>query len=238
MINSKFLVILLLTSLPSFASEPLGFYSNGSLVDAASLPIEGGVGWRHLHEEFITTNEELRKIWGTDELVSLIHSTAAEMQKNFPNCDNLQVEDLSAQFGGDIPRHGSHQNGLDADLGFFKADCREHVATPQEMYAPSMVEADGSVSKNFDLERNWELMKTLHKYGSVNRIFLDQKLKDALCKYAQYKREVNSHIEVLRSLRHVTNHKDHLHVRLNCPPDATRCKPQAPPPKGHGCRNI
>ena len=100
-----------------------------------------------------------------------------------PDCDNLQVEDLSAELGGDIPSHGSHENGLDADLGFFKSNCQEHIATRENMYAPSMVQNNEVISPSFDLRRNWELMKTLHKHGDVNRIFVDQKLKDALCRF-------------------------------------------------------
>lgn len=220
----------------STASDAIGFYSDGTLTDAASLPIEGGCGWKHLHEEYLILYEEMRKIWGTNELVDTIRKTAQDIHTRYPNCDNLQVEDLSSKHGGDISGHGSHENGLDADLGFFKSNCKEHIPTSENFYAPSMVLENGQISKNFDLERNWELMKTLHKYGDVNRIFIDQKLKDALCRYAKNKGEIVSHKEVLRSLRHVKNHKDHLHIRLNCPANSTNCRSQASPPAGHGCR--
>lgn len=228
--------ILLLSVAPlELKAQAIGYYNDGRLQNAASLPVEGGCGWRHLHAEFLVLFEDMKRIWGTSELVDMIQKTAFEMQSRFPDCDNLQVEDLSAEQGGDIPRHGSHENGLDADLGFYKANCQEHIATRENLYAPDMVLANGSISPNFDLERNWELMKTLHKHGDVNRIFVDQKLKDALCVYARNKGELSEHSEVLRSLRHVNNHKDHLHIRLNCPANSTNCRSQAPPPAGHGC---
>lgn len=220
-------IVLLLTSFSWAQSMPIGSYTNGSLQNAECLP-ETGEGYMQLYRE-------MQMIWGTMPLVSMIQNTAADLARKYPNRDRLQVEDLSAEEGGDVDGHASHENGLDVDLGYMKADGIEHdpVKTGQK-YAPSMVTGD-SVTQNFDVERNWELMKALHRHGDVQRIFVDQVIKNKLCQYAKSKNDYSSNIDVLRSLRHVENHKDHLHVRLRCPKNANKCVNQPELPKGSGC---
>jgi penicillin-insensitive murein endopeptidase len=225
----KFLFILLLTSsLAHASSNPKGTYSNGSLEDADCLP-ESGEGFMQLHRDW-------DRIWGTTDMVKMITETGKEMNEKFPNRDRLQVEDIAAKHGGEIDGHGSHENGLDVDIQFYKNDGIEHdPKATNEDYAPEMI-TSGRVSENFDVERNWALMKTLHKHGNVQRIFIDQGLKKKLCSYAKEKGELVSAASVLRSLRHEENHQDHLHVRLRCPKNARSCVPQADPSPGTGCQ--
>ena len=208
-------------------ANPIGSYSNGSLEYAACLPSQG--------EGYIQLYRDLEHIWGTNPLVNMIVKTAAEMNSRYPGLDRLQVEDMSARNGGEVDGHGSHENGLDVDIQYFKADGIEHdpIKTGQ-MYAPPMVNGT-TVSRNFDLQRNWELVKSLHRHGDVQRIFMDQNLKRELCSYAKSRNEYSANIEVLRSIRHVANHQVHMHVRLRCPANARRCVPQAEVPRGSGC---
>ena len=222
------LILTLLTSLVSHAkTSPHGFYANGSLEDAECLPESG--------EGYIQLLRDMDRIWGTEEIITMIRDTAAEMNTLYPDRDRLQVEDIAAKHGGRIEGHGSHTNGLDVDIQFYKKNGVEHdpIKTGED-YAPSMVTA-GKVSDNFDVERNWEVMKTLHKHADIQRIFIDQKLKNQLCSYAKEKGEIQKYASVLRSLRHETNHQDHFHVRLRCPKDAKSCTPQADPSPGTGC---
>lgn len=207
------IISLFILSLTSMA-RPIGHYNEGSLTDAECLPESG--------EGFMQLFRDVGNIWGTTEMIDMLERTASDMASKYPGKDRLQIEDISAKEGGDIDPHGSHENGLDVDLQYFKANGVEHIPTHSNPYAPSMVE-NGRVSSNFDLERNWELMKTLHRHGSVQMIFVDQKLKDALVNYARQKGEYNSNLRVINSLRHVTNHADHMHVRLNCPANARGC---------------
>lgn len=205
---------------------PIGGYTNGKIQDADCL-ISEGEGYMQLFTDW-------DRIWGSGPMIKMIVETGAHMNRLYPGKDRLQVEDIGAKEGGEIEGHGSHQNGLDVDLEYFKADGIEHVPTNAQLYAPSMV-VDNKVSKNFDIERNWEFVKALHKYGSVQRIFMDQKLKNELCKFAKSSGDYAAHSKVLQSIRHETNHQDHIHVRLRCPKNATRCIPQADPPAGTGC---
>jgi penicillin-insensitive murein DD-endopeptidase len=212
----------------SFAqSEPVGSYNQGTLLNAVAFPESG--------EGFVQLYRDTNRYYATQELTDLLLKTAAEMKAKFPDRDRLQIEELSGPLGGDLDRHSSHENGLDADLQYFKLDGVEHdPAAGGTLYAPPMV-VKKRVAPNFDLERNWELMKTMHKHGDVQRIFVDQKIKAALCKYARQKKEFTANIEVLRSLRHVANHADHLHVRIRCPRMALKCIPQTETPSGSGC---
>ena len=227
----------LLSNQAVFGSEAVGKFNSGTLINAASLPLEGGYGWYHHFSELYQHEfyMETRRVWGTVELVNMINQASGEMREKFPDCDLLQVEDLSAKYGGKIRGHGSHQNGLDVDFGYFKKDCKQYQPTYQNPYAPELVDTNGEVLENFDIERNWEFMKLLFKNSDLNRVFVDKAIKKAFCRHAQTEGELAESIELLRRLRHVKNHKDHMHVRINCPVDSRRCQKQAPPPAGHGC---
>ena len=209
---------LLSLSLQAMASEPVGAFNNGSLIDPECLQ-ETGEGYMQLYKD-------VNRIWATSEMIDMLEKTASEMKRRYPGKDRLQVEEMSAPNGGEISGHGSHQNGLDVDLGYFKVDGIEHVPGPgAQRFAPSMVNGT-QVSSNFDLERNWELMKSLHRNGRVSRIFVDENLKNAMCRYAKQNGDYAANQNVLRSMRHVTNHSDHMHVRLACPVGARRCTDQ------------
>jgi penicillin-insensitive murein endopeptidase len=175
------------------------------------------------------------KGWGTSELLQTIVLASAHMERRYPGHGRLQVEDLSARSGGKIEGHNSHQNGLDADLTYYRLDGEEHdpIATGQK-YSPSMV-VNGRISLNFDTQRNWEFMKALHRSGPVQRIFVDRVIKAELCRHAKLTGEYAANVAVLRSLRHEENHADHMHVRLRCPLPIRRCAPQADLTGGSGC---
>jgi penicillin-insensitive murein endopeptidase len=208
------------------SSSPIGSYSNGSIRNAVNLPEEGN-GYMRL---FVDRNRG----WGSEELVSMIVEASSEMNQLFPDKDRLQVGDLGAQTGGQITRHGSHQNGLDVDLTYYRNNGQEQSPNQTNGFSEVMV-INGKLSANFDITRNWELMKTLHKYGNVQRIFVDPVIKTELCKHAKAIGDDRDHAEVLRSLRPYQKHADHLHVRLYCPIGAKECIPQAEVPAGTGC---
>lgn len=201
-------------------SEPVGYYDEGSLINAACLPAEGP-GYMQLYRD-------VNHIWGTQPLVQTIVCAAQEMNQNYPDRDRLQVEEMSARNGGDVEGHSSHENGLDVDIQYYKADGREHVPAYPKQYAPEMVQ-NGRVSSNFDVQRNWQLLKTLHRCGSINQIFMDQVLIDRLKQYARSINEYNSNALIFTRMQHWDNHADHFHLRLNCPRGAGRCHSRTAP---------
>jgi penicillin-insensitive murein endopeptidase len=224
------LIILNLTcTIPLYvhASEPVGTNDKGSLINGIAFPEAG--------EGFIGMYRDTNHFWGTSQIINMIETSAEVMEQKYPGRDRLQVEDIGLQAGGQIDGHGSHQNGLDADIGYYKMDGIEHdPILKNQKYADPMV-VNGKVIANFDVERNWEFVKTLHRNGDVQKIFMDILLKQALCIHAKKIGDYKKYPQVLRSLRHVEGHKDHLHVRIRCPKDAKKCVNQDEPPKDIGC---
>ncbi len=207
-------------------SSAVGFYSDGSLLFAAYLP-QVGEGFYRLFP-----GQEVR--YGTTSAIKLLVTTAQEMKERYPEGERLQIGDLSKMNGGKLSNHNSHQNGLDIDLIYFRVDKREQNKNGHDDFLEKFVESD-KLSKNFDIERNWEYFKLIVNRAKINKIFTDQKIKDELCRYAEQIGELELHAETLRRLRHWPKHDDHFHVRLECPMFDLECIPQALPPAGHGC---
>lgn len=210
-----------------WVSEPVGYYSDGTLTNGVSLP-ESGPGYMKL---FIPRNRG----WGTQEMIDMIIRSSADMNNKFPGMDRLQVGDISQKGGGDVSDlHSSHQNGQDVDLTYYRKNQIEQPPHQTNGFSESMV-TNKRLSKNFDTARNWEFIKRLHENGEVQRIFVDPVIKKELCRFARLKNELIRHDDILRSLRVLENHADHMHVRLKCPPNARECISQEDPPAGAGC---
>ena len=102
----------------------------GRLEHGVRLPAEG--------RAFLTWDPVLRRSpnrpwrrWGTDRLVRVVLTVAREFHSGHRRGARLAVGDLSRPHGGDFgPRfgyigHASHQNGLDVDVYYPRADGRE-----------------------------------------------------------------------------------------------------------------
>ena len=113
-------------------SEAIGYPSAGRLVDGVRLPSQG--------RAFLTWDPVLRRSpnrawrrWGTDRLVRMVLRVARSYHAAHPLRARLAIGDLSRPHGGDFgPRfgyigHASHQNGLDVDVYYPRADNRERA---------------------------------------------------------------------------------------------------------------
>lgn len=211
----------------SFGEEIIGFYSNGSQqkvdsVLAHDLSIQKLFRSRGMHY----TSVEMR---------DLLEDLNLYLKNKFSDVEVLQVGDLSAQNGGRIPRHASHQNGLDADVVYLRENRRV-----QDINAPEWIEdfiRGNAVSANFHTERNWEAFMYLVDKYPIGRIFVDIVVKRHLCEYATRTNQLQKPLarETLRRLRGANLHRTHFHVRLKCPPHQDRCVEQVEPPAGTGC---
>ncbi len=223
-------ILLFLNFVPSAwsaQSDPVGYYSNGSIRNSVKLP-DSGPGYikLFLHRD---------RAWGTQEMIDLLIHSAGAMNKKFPGMDRLQVGDVSKHDGGDVTDlHSSHQNGLDVDLTYYRVNLVEQRPSQINGFAENMV-IRNRISKNFDGARNWEFIKKLHESGDVQRIFVDPVIKKEICRQARLKKELVRFDDILRSIRPYANHADHMHVRLRCPRDARDCTSQEDPPAGTGC---
>jgi murein endopeptidase len=111
-------------------STALGTYSAGTLAGGVRLPAAG--------RAFLTWDPVLRRSpnrpwrrWGTDRLVRTVLGVAHDFHAAHPRAARVAIGDLSRPHGGDFgPRfgyigHASHQNGLDVDVYYPRADGRE-----------------------------------------------------------------------------------------------------------------
>lgn len=209
--------------------QAIGFYSDGRLRNASRLEWEGP----GILKLFRSRNRE----YSTSDLQKLLLDSAMRLSQAFPEGERLQIGDLSAERGGPIGLHASHQNGLDVDVVYLRVNRHEQDPDSPRGFEEIFVQGDGELSRNFDLDRNWFLLSLLVATNRVNRIFVDEKIKTTLCQYVAQagKWEESAAMETLRRLRPWPNHDDHFHLRIHCPEGNTRCIAQEPPPEGSGC---
>lgn len=219
----------LVTAQAAVKEQAYEYYSHGHLSLAARLPLEGP-GWVKLFQP-------RARLWGTDQLVQVIQKVALYLESTFSPRDRLQIGDMAAQQGGYVSGHASHQNGLDVDIAFFRKQQTEQDPDDTRGFVKHFVRS-GKLSSDFDLERNWALVKALVSTGKVKRIFTDAAVKSALCKYSAARGDKNYYTQALRRIQPWPNHDDHFHVRLVCPAGTRHCISQSDPPAGTGCDRI
>lgn len=169
--------------------------------------------------------------FGTRELVDAIQFAASEVARQRPGSPGLQVGDLSGRRGGRLPRHASHRTGRDADLLFFTTSL-----SGAPIPSPGFLQfgADGLASLHpkksgpyvqFDVERNWLLVKALVEAPGpgVTWLFVSRPVEALLTEYAFARGEdpvLVWHAEnVMLQPRNALPHDDHFHLRIACSPD-------------------
>lgn len=235
---STILVPILLTASTTQASiddpsqgpleQARGSYASGTLVNALNFGLSG--------DGFLKLFQPRDRGYGTFDLIYVIKTAAAKIRRDFPESERLQIGDTSQKQGGAISGHGSHQNGLDADVVFFRENRREQNPMQTNGFDEDFLNPTSlAPTPNFAFARNWRFVKALFSTGRINRIFIDQNLKNAICKYTQEIGEFTASTEILRKLRHWPAHSNHMHVRITCPKNSPTCVAQEAPPAGNGC---
>lgn len=211
----------------SLASESIGYYSNGSVLNSVSIDQYSG----HFEKLF----RGRKRLYATDHLLSFISEYVEQYIDQYPNTEKFQIGDISAVNGGQISRHASHQNGLDADLVYLRVN-----KAGQDINNPEWGEyfvKNSKLTKNFDIGKNWSLFKMIVSKGGVGRIFVDTAVKKKLCEL--YGSTMDSlEKETLRRLRPAKYHLTHYHLRLKCHPEHKRCQSQPDPVNSTGCGNL
>ena len=113
-------------------SVAVGSHAAGRLVRAVQLPAErpGFFTWDPILRR--SPNRHWRR-WGTDRLVRILLEVARAHRRAHPRAPRMAIGDLSRPRGGDFgPQYGrighaSHQNGLDVDVYYPRADGRERA---------------------------------------------------------------------------------------------------------------
>ncbi len=215
-------------------SQAVGVYTSGKLEKPDLLPASG--------EGFKKIFQFRNRGHGTLDLISLVVAASKEVHREYPAAERVQIGDITDIDGGRQGGHLSHQNGLDADIVFFRKDRREMDAGAQSKATTTGYDEQfvvkGRVTPNFDIEANWKFIQLLVAAKSIDRIFVDRNIKQTFCEYAVAKGMRSEWQETLRKLRHEDNHADHMHVRIKCPEKSTKCRMLGEIPAGDGCDRL
>jgi murein endopeptidase len=129
-----------------------GFYSKGTLANADAFPLEGS--------GFTKILRPRKREYATFDMIHVLRRAVAAVQKEYPSRDRVQIGDIAAQRGGSlVPMHASHQNGLDADIAYIRADGTEQDPNFTEGFQEVFVK-DDRLTGNFDMPRNWSLVRS------------------------------------------------------------------------------
>jgi murein endopeptidase len=201
-------------------------------------PIDGqslGAPWAGaLHDaELLEPGEGyyIRRPWrafGTSTMVDILERVVTDVADRFYDTHAIAIGDLSAETGGRITDHSSHQSGRDVDIGLiFK---QRPLNYPDSFVV--------GTSDNLDLEATFvlveELAKTASEAGGLQVMFLDFKVQGLLYVWALENGENPEYLAKLFQyphgrgqcaglVRHEPNHADHIHARFTCPPGDGHC---------------
>jgi hypothetical protein len=112
---------------PSVGSIALGAPNRGGLVNGLQLP-EAGPDWLTWDAVLHRSPNRPDRRWGTDRLLAFLLAVLRDYRLANPGAPPVLVGDLSRPGGGPFgPRYGglghaSHQNGLDVDVLYPRAD--------------------------------------------------------------------------------------------------------------------
>jgi penicillin-insensitive murein DD-endopeptidase len=200
----------------------IGSYAAGCVQGAISLPSEG--------RGYQVMRPHRRRFFGHPLLVRYLQELGAAADQQ--GLGVLLIGDLGQPRGGPMPfGHRSHQNGLDADIWFWRP--RDgivlSVAERETSAATSMLTPDGrALDAQQWSQRQVDVLRLSVGFDVVARIFVNPVIKKVLC--AQF-----PGAPWLQKLRPWWGHDDHFHVRLRCPAGETACQDQDPLPAGDGC---
>lgn len=213
---------------PETPNQTAGTHTRGRLNSSQALPEDGPY-----HHHVYRFREHF---YGTDGLVELLLQTAKRLHLHYKKhgIEPLQIGDLSERDGGNIPGHGSHENGLDVDIIYPRNNHQSEPLTATHM--TELFVQNGRPTANFDGERTLDLIKILATSNRINHIYVDRILKRELCRISRTRGELEADTEVLRLLVPYPRHRDHLHVRLTCPSSSPACvRSRHVLPPGSGC---
>lgn len=164
--------------------------------------------------------------FGTRSTIDAVKRAVATVREQFPDSHVLAIGDISAQSGGPITGHRSHQSGRDVDVGLI------YRATPDGFphdFAPA-------TDANIDCEATYALINEFADTttdGGVQVIFLDFDVQRMIYDWALAHGEDPIELQKLLQfpnrdargtlVQHAPHHDDHLHVRFRCPTAEKNC---------------
>jgi len=188
----------------AISGEAVGAPWAGKLANASKL--EAGDGY---------VVKRPARSFGTKHLLEHLRGAIAEVRALYPSVPTLAIGDISAEYGGKISDHRSHQSGLDVDVGFY--------------FTSGAVTTFADANSAFDLEANWALLAAFTRIAAlddgVQMIFLDYDIQHRLYDFAKRRGTPDSELEFIFQyprgrdelsglVRHWPGHGNHFHVRF------------------------
>jgi len=200
------------------SGQSVGAPWDGYLLHATELPPGDGYVIRRPWRAF-----------GTATTVEIVERAIGATLDAFPDTHVLAIGDISAESGGAITQHRSHQSGRDVDVGLF------YLEQPAG-YPDSFIHAD---DRNLDCAATFKLIESFlastSDDGGVQMIFLDFDVQGILYAWAQDHGVSERRLERIFQyphgrgaseglVRHEPNHDNHMHVRFRCSADDSACQ--------------
>jgi penicillin-insensitive murein endopeptidase len=202
--------------------QSFGGYARGCQAGAQQLP-ETGPTWQAMR---LSRNRNWAQPTTIDYIQDLSRFAATQ-----PGWEGLYVGDMSQPRGGPmLTGHRSHQTGLDVDIWMLPPDRLNLTVQEREnLSSISMRRNAGAYTNDRWTPQHEAIIRAAASDPRTARIFVFPGAKVAMCNSATGDRGW------LNKVRPWWGHHYHFHVRLSCPPGATGCTDQAPPPPGDGC---
>jgi len=206
-VAATILLIAALPGRPAAAAAPHpgvvhGSTKAGSLTGAARLADEGKDHYLLFPLRCVGLAAVDANAWAHPDVVGAMLAVARDLRAAHPDAPRVPVGELSAELGGKLAHHLSHQNGLDADVFFLRrntttasssiktSDALAAAELPQCTYGPSYEVRDPAsgrwgVSPDFDRELAWALASRFAARPDVQVIFVGTLLKRELARWAR-----------------------------------------------------
>ncbi|HET6172448.1 MAG TPA: penicillin-insensitive murein endopeptidase [Gaiellales bacterium] len=105
-------------------SISLGLPYHGRLIDGVQLPVQSPF-WTTWDPGLDRVPDRGYRRYGSAKLIQLLLAVTKEFHDAHPGASRLVIGDISRLGGGPLDEHASHQNGLDVDVYYPRADGRE-----------------------------------------------------------------------------------------------------------------
>lgn len=178
-------------------SMSIGNPSSGRLINGVRMP--EGPYWEIVDPEHA---------WGTQETVDYLVDAIKAVRQRYPESPMLSIGHISAENGGHLTPHLSHQSGRDVDISYY-------YKSEGKWYKRAN-------AGNLDLDRTWAFVKALITRTDVDMILIDYSIQRLLRTHAESIGDDAAWLDsVFRGgpglrpiIRHARGHASHMHIRF------------------------
>lgn len=212
--------------------QAIGMAAKGRLERGTNLiDVSRKSGLSNIHIIYPARNRS----YGTWELIEILQRITNHTRKEILPGYTMSVGDLSQKDGGKLigTAHKSHQNGLDADIAYPIMNIN--------FMGYTKVTNSTTITPALRMKELLEMYEyAIKDLKMVDRIFVNAKIKKALCEFAEKDKDFKDGraTEILRRLRPADGHESHFHLRIRCSAMQPRCRMMVEPPAGSGCNAL